>query len=93
MSKTDSTLAADELTTDTVGPEKQDVTEEAGVEKTGVEKTDRDSIEPEADSSWRMRRIRTAILVVITVRRWSARRSSRGRRTRSGPSTRRPPRR
>lgn len=67
MSKTDSTLAADELTTDTVGPEKQDVTEEAGVEKTGVEKTDRDSIEPEADSSWRMRRIRTAILVVITV--------------------------
>ncbi|TCN51157.1 Mce-associated membrane protein [Rhodococcus sp. SMB37] len=62
MSKSSSTLAADESTTDTVDPANQDAPED-----TGAEKTERNRTGPEADSGRRLRRIRTAVLVVITV--------------------------
>lgn len=55
MSKTSSTLAVDAATTETVDPANQNVTEETGAEHAG------------ADSGRRMRRVRTAVLVAITV--------------------------
>ncbi|MGN5238139.1 hypothetical protein [Rhodococcus sp. SJ-3] len=66
MSKTGSTLAADELAADTVDPVNQDATEKSATEES-VEEDGHDSTGPEVDSGRRMRRVRTAVLVVITV--------------------------